>query len=251
MGTTVANAVSREQDLRLVGGVDVHPDRLQFTTANGQTVPAGTKVDEMVERMRPHVMVDFTRADAARVNLPAALERGVHVVVGTTGLDPAEIQQLGELAKQHNCALIIAPNFALSAVLMMHVCKIIGKYLDYCDIVELHHERKIDAPSGTALQTARAILAARGRDMVSAPTEKEMLPGTRGGVLGGINIHAVRLPGLVAHQQVTFGGLGQTLTIRQDSTSTESFMPGVLMAIREAPKRKGLTHGLEELLGLS
>ena len=250
VGATVAHAVAREEDLTLAGGVDVIAADGGFTASNGQTVATDTHMPAMLARARPNAIIDFTRADAARVNVRAALEHGVHAVVGTTGMEFAEVEELGAVAAAHDVGLVVAPNFALSAVLMMHVSKLIGKYMDHCDIVEYHHERKIDAPSGTALQSAIDIRAARGSDFVSVPTEKETLAGTRGGVHGGINVHAVRLPGMVAHQQIVFGGLGQTLTIRQDSTSAESFVPGVLMAVREVRNLKGLTYGLEALLGL-
>lgn len=250
VGTTVAHAVAREDDLALVGGVDVIASAGGFTTADGSTVATDTDLPTLLARAKTDVIVDFTRADAARVNVRAGLEHGVHAVVGTTGMEFSEIEELGELAAANGLGLVVAPNFALTAVLMMHVSKLIGKHMDYCDIVEYHHERKIDAPSGTALQSAIDIREARGSDFISVPTEKETLVGTRGGEHGGINVHAVRLPGMVAHQQIVFGGLGQTLTIRQDSTSTESFVPGVLMAVRAAPELRGLTHGLDALLGL-
>ncbi len=251
VGTTVANAVAREDDLTLVGGVDIIASDDGFTAANGQTLATDTDLATLLAHTKADVIIDFTRADAARVNIRTALENGVHAVVGTTGMEIAEIEELGGVAAANDLGLVVAPNFALTAVLMMHVSKLIGKYMDYCDIVEYHHERKIDSPSGTALQSAIDIRKARGSDFVSVSSEKETLVGTRGGVHGGINVHAVRLPGMVAHQQVVFGGLGQTLTIRQDSTSTESFVPGVLLAVRAVPELKGLTHGLDALLGLA
>lgn len=250
VGTTVAHAVAREDDLALAGGVDIIASEDGFTAASGQSIATDTDLSALLARTKVDAIIDFTRADAARVNIRTALEHGVHAVVGTTGMEIAEVQELGDLAAANDVGLVVAPNFALSAVLMMHVSKLIGKHMDYCDIVEYHHEHKIDAPSGTALQSAIDIREARGSDFISVPTEKETLVGTRGGVHGGINVHAVRLPGMVAHQQVVFGGLGQTLTIRQDSTSTESFVPGVLLAVRAVPNLKGLTHGLDALLGL-
>lgn len=251
VGITVANAVAREDDLTLVGGVDIIASEEGFTAANGQTTATDTDLSVLLSRSKVDAIIDFTRADAARVNIRTALEHGVHAVVGTTGMEIAEVDELGALAAANDVGLVVAPNFALSAVLMMHVSKLIGKHMDYCDIVEYHHERKIDAPSGTALQSAIDIRKARGSDFVSVPTEKETLAGTRGGVHGGINVHAVRLPGMVAHQQIVFGGLGQTLTIRQDSNSTESFVPGVLLAVRAVPELRGLTYGLDALLGLT
>ena len=252
VGTTVANAVEREDDLTLVGGVDIISSDEGFTTATGQTVASETALPTLLADTKPEVLIDFTRADAARVNVRTALENGVHAVVGTTGMELAEIEALGAVAARHDVGLVVAPNFALSAVLMVHVSKIVGKYMDYCDIVEYHHERKIDAPSGTALQSARDIREARGTDFVSAPTEKETLVGTRGGVHGGINVHAVRLPwhgGPSADCVWRFGANPHhppgTPLARNPSFS------GVLMAARAVPQLKGLTYGLDALLGLN
>ncbi len=145
---------------------------------------------------------------------------------------------------------MIAPNFAIGAVLMMHFARLAAPYFDVAEIIELHHAAKVDAPSGTALATAREMAAARGRPFEHPETEKQTIPGTRGGVEGGITIHSVRLPGLVAHQEVLLGGLGQTLTIRHDSTSRESFIPGVILAVREVMRRHDLVVGLDRVLGL-
>jgi len=144
----------------------------------------------------------------------------------------------------------VAPNFAIGAVLLMYFASIAARYFDHAEIIELHHDKKADAPSGTALATARLMRQAHGSDLVAAPTSKVTLPGTRGGELGGIHVHSVRLPGLMAHQEVIFGGLGQTMTLRHDSLSRESFVPGVLLAVKEVVKRQGLVYGLEALLNL-
>jgi 4-hydroxy-tetrahydrodipicolinate reductase len=147
---------------------------------------------------------------------------------------------------------IVAANFSVGAVVMMHMAKLAARYFDHVEIIEMHHDQKADAPSGTAMATAQMMLAARDeRPFTVPPTLKETMPGTRGAALGGATIHSMRLPGLVAHQAVIFGGLGQTLTIRHDSTSRESFMPGVLMAAREVMKRDELLVGLEALMGLT
>ena len=145
---------------------------------------------------------------------------------------------------------MVASNFALGAVLLMHFARIGARYFDHAEIIELHHDQKADAPSGTALTTARMMRESRGADLTRPPPPSTTLEGVRGGVLGGVHIHSVRLPGLVAHQEVIFGGLGQTLTIRHDSISRESFVPGVLMAVSEVVKRQDLVTGLEGLLGL-
>ena len=145
----------------------------------------------------------------------------------------------------------MASNFAIGAVLMIHLAKQASQYFDYAEIIEMHQEKKVDAPSGTALTTAREMVQARGKPFERHPTQQETIPGTRGGSEDGVTIHSVRLPGRVAHQEVIFGGLGQTLSIRHDSVSRESFLPGVMLAIREVMKRQELVVGLDKLIGLS
>ena len=145
--------------------------------------------------------------------------------------------------------IVVAPNFALGAVLMIHLAKVAGRFFDYAELTEMHHEAKIDAPSGTALAIARAAAAGKGGEFIAPKAEKEILPGTRGGVLEGVSIHSGRMQGRMAHHELVFGTLGQTLTIRHDSISRESFMPGVVMAIREAVKGPGLTVGLDKIMG--
>jgi 4-hydroxy-tetrahydrodipicolinate reductase len=174
-------------------------------------------------------------------------ERGVNLVIGTTGLSAEDIKEIERLAKAKGVGIVVAPNFALGAVLMMHLAKIAGKYLDYAEIIELHHERKLDAPSGTAIATARAMAQARGKPFASAAGEKT---DSRGKPVDGIMIHSVRLPGLLAHQEVILGGAGQTLSIRHDTIGRDCYMPGVMLAIREVVKKKGLIYGLDKLLGL-
>jgi 4-hydroxy-tetrahydrodipicolinate reductase len=179
------------------------------------------------------------------VKLAAA--EGVNLVIGTTGLSAEDIEQIDGLAKTRGIGVVIAPNFALGAVLMMHLSKIAGKYLDYAEIVEMHHEGKLDAPSGTALATARAMAQARGKPFATPQVKKA---DSRGKEVEGISIHSVRLPGFLAHQEVILGGAGQTLSIRHDTSGRESFMPGVMLAIREVVKQKGLTYGLDMILSL-
>jgi 4-hydroxy-tetrahydrodipicolinate reductase len=190
--------------------------------------------------------VDFTGRDAAVAAAPIVTALGVNLVIGATGVTSAEIQEFGGHADKGGVGVIYAANFALGAVLMMHLSRIAAKYFDYVEITELHHEKKLDAPSGTALATARKMSKARGK-----PFERTGgADASRGAELDGITIHSVRLPGMVAHQEVLFGGLGQTLSIRHDTINRESFMPGVVLAIREVIKRQGLTVGLDVLLGL-
>ncbi|MFC2040360.1 4-hydroxy-tetrahydrodipicolinate reductase, partial [Chloroflexota bacterium] len=184
--------------------------------------------------------------------LPAveiAAAHGACVVTGTTGLNTDALEKIVKISTQKGIGVVYAANYALGAVLMMHAAKIFAKHLDSAEIIELHHDNKIDAPSGTALSTAKEMLKARGKSFeVDAGAESNFT--SRGQNMDGISIHSVRLPGFVAHQEVIFGGLGQTLTVRHDTISRESFMPGVVLAVREVLKRPGLTVGLEALLGL-
>jgi 4-hydroxy-tetrahydrodipicolinate reductase len=201
--------------------------------------------------MNPDVVIDFTNAAWTPVLAEAALEKGVRLVIGTTGLDQAFLERLGRDCAQRRLGAVVAPNFALGAVLMVYFARQAAKFFDSAEIIELHHDGKADAPSGTAKATAEGMVAARGRPFVRNVPEREPLPGSRGAELGGVTIHAVRLPGLVAHQEVIFGGTGQTLTIRHDSTGRDSFMPGVLLAVRRVMELDRLVVGLEELLGLA
>jgi 4-hydroxy-tetrahydrodipicolinate reductase len=211
------------------------------------------------------VVVDFSRPEATAAAADGLLAEGVHLVSGTTGLPAELMDDLAALAgKADNGNAVWAPNFALGAVLAMHFAAVAGRFYRAAEVIELHHEGKADAPSGTALRTARAIAAARDRggpgdrrggppvDRAPAPPGgSESVVGVRGGEVDGVRLHSVRLPGLVAHQEVIFGGQGEVLTLRHDSLDRSSFMPGVLLAVREVATRAGLTVGLEPLLGLA
>ncbi len=173
----------------------------------------------------------------------------VNLVVGTTGFTAADIAEMEKLADTHQVGIILASNFALGAVLMMYFAKVAAKYLDYAEIIELHHNQKQDAPSGTAINTAKAMAAYRGRPFSQSVDEGKDYP-SRGEKVDGITVHSVRLPGLLAHQEVLFGGLGQTLSIRHDAINRECYVPGVLLAVQAVVRQKGLVQGLENLLDL-
>ena len=194
------------------------------------------------------VLIDFSPGASAVEHGRAAIARGVSPVIGGTGLTADQITQLSGLCEARALGAVIAPNFAIGAVLMMEFARQAVRYLPQAEIIELHHDRKRDAPSGTALKTAAVIGQARGVPPSRAVQEDEMVPGARGGAVEGIRVHSVRLPGLVAHQEVIFGGPGQTLTIRHDSVTEESFMPGLLLAVRRVRALPGLVYGLEKLL---
>lgn len=251
MGREVLKAVWNADDIELVGAVDpVAGEDVGQLIGVGET---GLKITAdlaaALDSTRPDVMVDFTTPRSVAENVRVALSRGVRPVVGTTGMSPQEIDEIREMASARRLGCVIAPNFAIGAVLMMRFAAEAAKHFPHVEIVELHHDQKLDAPSGTAIKTAEIIARCRGDFYQGLPVEEEKIAGVRGGKFdGGIRIHSVRLPGLVAHQEVIFGGLGQTLTIRHDSISRESFMPGVLLAIRKVMHLEGVVYGLENLI---
>ena len=236
MGREVAHAVLTDPDLELVALVDPSHAGL---TIEGLDVAA--LLDALLDA-DTEVAVEFTRPNAAPANIAWCIEQGLHVVTGTTGFDPDPAW-----AEQEAVGVLIAPNFAIGAVLMQRFAQQAVRFLPDAEIIELHHHDKPDAPSGTAMATARRMAAARGN--VPAEQSEERVPGARGADVDGIRVHSVRLPGLVAHQEVILGGQGQTLRIRHDSTDWTSFMPGVLMAVKAVARRPGLTVGLDALLG--
>ena len=241
MGRVVCGAVGGAGDLELVAAVD--PSHI------GETVE-GTLVHGPIESLADasaEVAVDFTLAGAAMDNARWCLANGIHIVIGTTGIAADDLDELRSLADTVDANVIVAPNFAVGAALMMRFAAEAARHFDAAEVIELHHDRKADAPSGTAISTARAIAAARRGDW-RAPGGDDAHPGARGADVEGVRVHGVRLPGMLAHQEVLFGGPGQTLTIRHDSTDRSSFMPGVLLAIRAVAGRPGLTAGLDPLL---
>jgi len=250
MGKEVVNALCQEPETEIVGATErnVSEDFLALPDGSG-SAPFSTDLDRILTDQQPDVLVDFTIAAATMPAVRIAAKKGVNLVIGTTGLSATDLDEIDRLATANGVGAVVAPNFALGAVLMMHLANIAATYLDYAEIIELHHDRKADAPSGTALSTARAMAQARGRPFLQPPAPAQPA-GSRGETVDGVTIHSVRLPGLMAHQEVLLGAPGQTLTIRHDSISRESFMPGVILAVKEVVKRKGLTRGLAALLGL-
>jgi 4-hydroxy-tetrahydrodipicolinate reductase len=248
MGQTLVDALCREPDMQMVGAVDVKATENKLTLPDDSgTVPLSTKLEDILSAVKPQVVVDFSVAAAVMPAVRLSAERGVNLVTGTSGLTPDNIKEIDRLAKAKGVGVAVVPNFALGAVLMTHLAKLAGKHFDFAEIIELHHHLKADAPSGTALATARAMAKAKGKPF-STPEGKATAG--RGEQVEGISIHSVRLPGLLAHQEVLLGGAGQTLKIRHDTIGRECYMPGVMLAIRGVVKRKGLVYGLETLLGL-
>lgn len=252
MGKEVVRAVTKEKDMKVCGGADVvsaGQDVGEVAGVGKLGVFVSHNISSALKASRPYCLVDFTHVTAVMKTLETALPMKISCVVGTTGFDARMLSRIKKLCAKHKTGCLIAPNFAVGAVLMMKFSEAAAKFFPDAEIIELHHNRKKDAPSGTAVMTAQKISASRDSEKVAKdPTEVEKIKNARGGNFDGIHIHSVRLPGYVAHQEVIFGGLGQTLTLRHDSISRESFMPGVLLAIRKMKKIHTLAYGLEKLL---
>ncbi len=250
VGKEVVNAVCRDPDTRLVGMVDIIKSQDTLPVLDGSdTVQLSSDLEEVIKNQKPDVMVDFTVAKATMPAARIALKNKVHLVIGTTGLSQADLAEIDRLSKTNSVGAVVASNFALGAVLMMHLAKIAARYFDYAEIIELHHHLKADAPSGTALSTAKEMAKATGQSFIS-PSGKDATVKSRGEQVGGISIHSVRLPGLMAHQEILLGTSGQILTIRHDTINRECYMPGVMLAVKEVVKRRGLIVGLAPILGL-
>jgi 4-hydroxy-tetrahydrodipicolinate reductase len=233
MGAEVVAAVEAAADCQLVAALDL-----------------GDSLDQLVSS-GAQVVVDFTTPDSVMANLEFLIAHKIHAVVGTTGFDDARMAKLNALSSAHpEVGILIAPNFAIGAVLMMEFAAKAAKYFESAEIIELHHPNKVDAPSGTASRTAGLISAARKDAKLPAMPDatSTSLDGARGALVGDVPVHSVRLRGLVAHQEVLFGGLGETLSIRHDSLDRAGFMPGVLLGIRSVTSRPGITFGLEHFM---
>jgi 4-hydroxy-tetrahydrodipicolinate reductase len=232
MGSEVVKAVNEAKDLELVAELDL-----------------GDSLDTLVSA-GAQVVVDFTTPDSVMANLEFVISKNIHAVIGTTGFDDARITKIKSLLSTSKSGVLIAPNFAIGAVLMMEFATKAAKYFESAEIVELHHPNKVDAPSGTAVRTAELMSAARKEAGLSAGPDATTtsLDGARGATVGQIPVHSVRLRGLVAHQEVLLGGIGETLTIRHDSIDRVGFMPGVLLGVRQVVNHPGLTFGLENFM---
>ncbi|MEY4290896.1 MAG: hypothetical protein RL130_838 [Actinomycetota bacterium] len=232
MGSEVVKAVNEASDLELVAALDL-----------------GDSLETLV-RAGAHVVVDFTTPDSVMANLEFIISKNIHAVVGTTGFDDARIAKIKEQLSRSQSGVLIAPNFAIGAVLMMEFATKAARYFESAEIIELHHPNKVDAPSGTAARTADLMSQARKEAGLGAAPDATTtsLDGARGATVGGIPVHSVRLRGLIAHQEVLFGGIGETLTIRHDSLDRVGFMPGVLLGIRQVVLHPGLTFGLENFM---
>lgn len=230
MGQQTSKALSESNQFKIVGQTGRNDD-----------------LAKEIKTSNANVVVDFTTAAVAYQNAKIIIEAGARPVIGTTGFMSEQIQELSQLCQQKKLGAIIAPNFSIGAVLMMQYSREIAKHFPHVEIIELHHDQKADAPSGTAIKTAEMIAEVR-TNVAAKVIEKELIPGARGGKKHNVHIHSIRLPGLVAHQEVIFGGVGETLTLRHDTISREAFMPGVLLACKKVLELDHLVYGLEHIL---
>lgn len=250
MGSEVVRAVEADAELSLAGGVDpchAGEDVGKVAGIGEKGIVMAASLADAFAKGKPDVVVDFTSPAVIFENAKTVLSAGVHMVIGTTGLTAEQRDELAGISEKTGANVLVAPNFSLGAVLLMEMSEKISKYLPDAEIIELHHNNKLDAPSGTAKLTAEKMAAARN----AAPAEdktRESIPGARGAKVEGITVHSVRLPGFVAHQEVIFGGYGEILTLRHDSLDRKSFMPGVVLACKKIASRSGLTYGLEHYL---
>ena len=250
MGKLVVQTVIQQPDMTLVSAIDkqyVGEDIGAITVEHPIGLTVTDHLADALEQTQPHVLVDFTTLGAAVSHIYTALEHGVVPVVGTSGFSAQTLSDIREAVERTGTACVIVPNFAIGAVLMIQLAREAARYFPNVEIIELHHDGKVDSPSGTAIRTAEVIAAARTERPRQIPQEQKF-EGARGASVASVPVHSVRLPGLVAHQMVIFGGQGEILTIRHDSMDRQSFMPGVLLAIRKAQQIRGLVVGLEHLL---
>lgn len=252
MGSTAALAITEAPDMEFVGALDYKYDGWYINSGSLTQQQSGvrvyTSIAELAQQVRPDVLLDLTDPEAVFPNAQKAIALGIRPVIGTSGLTLEEIDQLKCRSEQKEISCIVAPNFSIGAVLMMKFATQAARYLGDVEIIEMHHDRKLDAPSGTAAKTADMISEVRTPHIQGHPDEQVNAYGARGADVQGMKIHSVRLPGLLAHQQVLLGGEGELLTIRHDSFDRKSFMPGVLLSVRESMRQQQFINGLEQLI---
>ncbi len=252
MGREAVEMVTKTEQFELLAVLDHKNNGMMLSDIPGfqavHRVPVYTDIEKCLEEVKADVLIDLTTPEVGMYHAKTALNYGVRPVVGTTGFTKEDLQELEQICRDKNLGCIIAPNFAIGAVLMMKFSQMAAKYFKDIEIIEMHHDQKLDAPSGTAVKTAEMIAAVRESKKQGHPNEKETLDGARGADYDGMKIHSVRLPGLIAHQQVLLGSDGQTLTIRHDSYNRSSFMSGVKAAVESVMKQNSFIYGLENIL---
>ncbi|MBM7651424.1 4-hydroxy-tetrahydrodipicolinate reductase [Neobacillus cucumis] len=252
MGREAVTLAANTEHFDLVAVIDHKNDGMMLSDVEGfqsiPNVPVYSNIDKCLQEIKADVLVDLTTPEVGMYHTKTALNYNVRPVVGTTGFSKQDLEELERLCQEKELGCIIAPNFAIGAVLMMKFSQLAAKYFADVEIIELHHDQKLDAPSGTAVKTAEMISTAREVKKQGHPNEKETITGARGADFDGMRIHSVRLPGLIAHQQVLFGSDGQSLTIRHDSYNRASFMSGVKVAVETVMKNNTFVYGLENIL---
>lgn len=249
MGQEITKAVVREHGLKAVGAVEKEVTQKYLPLAEAvELIPFSSDLDSLLRSCYADVVVDFTNAEVSMAAARIAIKQKVNMVIGTTGLSEENLAEIGQLSQANKVGAVVAPNFSLGAALLIHLSKFAAKFFDHVEIIEMHHDKKADAPSGTAIATARAMLQTHGKPFSYPEVTREVLSNTRGGQMDGIAIHSLRLPGVMAGQEIIFSGAGETLSLHYNTISRECYLPGVIMAIKEVKKRKGLTYGLDALL---
>jgi 4-hydroxy-tetrahydrodipicolinate reductase len=248
MGEEMVDGLPRHGGIAIVGGCD---PRVGDDGITPTAFPTARGLAELLATVNADVAVDFTTAEAARANARVALEHAVPIVIGTTGLTDGDLRTIDDLAREANVGALVAPNFAIGANLLMQFARIASKYFDSAEIIETHHDGKIDSPSGTALLLAKGMREGRDTPFAGDNVSKHVVDHTRGGVANDVHIHSLRLPGFVASHQAIFGGPGQSLTIRHDSIGRDSFVPGVAFAVKHIGEHVGLVYGLDHLMGFA
>jgi 4-hydroxy-tetrahydrodipicolinate reductase len=251
MGREAVHLVGRTENFELAAVLDHKNDGKNLSELDGfhgYDAPVYTNIEKCLQETNADVLIDLTTPEVGYYHTKTALEYGVRPVVGTTGFTKEQLKELKEICEEKKLGCIIAPNFAVGAVLMMKFSQMAAKFFKDIEIIELHHDQKLDAPSGTAVKTAEMIAEVREKKQQGHPNEKETISGARGADYEGMHIHSVRLPGLIAHQQVMFGSEGQTLTIRHDSYNRASFMSGVRLAVETVVKIDTFVYGLENII---
>jgi len=253
MGKSMLTELMLEEDVSIVAGFDIVNIGTDIGVLNGRDI-TGVKVTNdynVVKESEPNLIIDFTGPNIVYKNINWAIDNNIDIIVGATGLKKEEMEVLRRKSKDFKSKVFIVPNFSIGAVIMILLSKLSAKYFDNCEIIEMHHENKKDAPSGTSVSTAESIAKVlKYNESRLNEGERETLEGSRGAFINGLHIHSIRLPGLLAHQSVIFGSKGQTLTIKHDSFDRSSFYPGLIMAIRNIDKLSNFTYGLENLIEL-
>jgi len=249
MGQEITKVVVREPGLKAVGAVEKEVTQKYLPLAEAiELIPFSSDLDSLLKSCNADVVVDFTNAEVSIAAARTAIKQKVNMVIGTSGLSEENLAEIEKLSQDNKVGVVVAPNFSVGAALLIHLSKFAAKFFDHAEIVEMHHDKKADAPSGTAIATARAMLQTHGKPFVYPEVTREVLSNTRGGQMDGIAIHSLRLPGVMAGQEIIFSGAGETLSLHHNTISRECYLPGVILAIKEVKKHKGLIYGLDALL---